>query len=63
MSIAMMPPHVPVHRGRDVDFYSLHGVCDDLLLAWKRLQEDSPDVFRTPSYDGRPLYRAPSRSP
>ena len=47
-----IPAHVPPSRVRDVDLYDLPGASDDVHLAWKRVQDECPDVFYTPRYGG-----------
>lgn len=46
------PAHVPAELVRDFDFYRLPGAETDVLAAWKRLQDESPDIFWTPRYGG-----------
>lgn len=52
MNAATVPAHVPPDRVRDVDLYSLPGSDVDVHLAWKKVQDESPDVFYTPRYGG-----------
>lgn len=47
-----IPAHVPRDRVRDVDLYDLPGAAQDVHLAWKRVQEESPAVFFTPRHGG-----------
>jgi cytochrome P450 len=47
-----IPAHVPPERVRDVDLYQLPGAHEDVHLAWKRVQETSPDLYYTPRYGG-----------
>lgn len=50
--VSGIPAHVPPERVRDVDLYNLPGASEDVHLAWKRVQDDSPAVFYTPRYGG-----------
>ena len=53
MAVAtVVPAHVPPDRVRDVDIYNLPGATEDIHLAWKRLQDENPDVFYAPRYGG-----------
>lgn len=52
MSKSVIPPHVPLDRVRDIDLYDLPGAGEDVHLAWKRVQDENPDVFYTPRYGG-----------
>ena len=47
-----VPAHVPPERVHDVDLYNLPGASKDVHLAWKRVQDELPDVFFTPRYGG-----------
>jgi cytochrome P450 len=47
-----IPAHVPAERVRDIDLYNLPGASEDVHLAWKRVQDENPDVFYTPRYGG-----------
>ena len=47
-----IPAHVPPDRVRDVDLYDLPGAAQDVHLAWKRVQDESPAVFYTPRHGG-----------
>lgn len=47
-----VPSHVPPERIRDVDLYNLPGAHEDVHLAWKKVQDESPAVFFTPRYGG-----------
>jgi cytochrome P450 len=49
---ASVPAHVPANRVRDVDLYALPGASEDVHLAWKRVQDESPAVYYTPRYGG-----------
>jgi cytochrome P450 len=49
---ANIPAHVPSERVRDVDLYNLPGADEDVHLAWKKVQDENPDVFYTPRYGG-----------
>lgn len=48
------PPHVPPELVRDFDylFPAVGTGEDDVLLAWKRIQETSPEIFWTPHHGG-----------
>ena len=35
-----------------MDLYNLPGAAEDVHLAWKRVQDESPDVYYTPRYGG-----------
>jgi cytochrome P450 len=52
MTTTTVPPHVPPERVRDVDLYNLPGASEDVHLAWKRVQDENPDIFYTPRYGG-----------
>jgi len=52
MSTPVIPAHVPLDRVRDLDLYNLPGADEDVHLAWKRIQDENPDVFYTPRYGG-----------
>jgi hypothetical protein len=47
-----IPTHVPPDRVRDVDLCDLPGAREDVHLAWKRVQDESPPVSFTPRYGG-----------
>ena len=47
-----LPDHVPPSRVRDIDLYDLPGAAQDVHLAWRRVQEESPAIFYTPRYGG-----------
>ncbi len=47
-----IPDHVPPERVRDIDFYRLAGAGLDVHLAWRRVQQDNPDLFWTPRNGG-----------
>lgn len=47
-----IPAHVPPERVRDLDLYQLPGAHEDVHLAWKRVQDASPDLYYTPRYGG-----------
>ncbi|MGA8705574.1 MAG: cytochrome P450 [Steroidobacteraceae bacterium] len=49
---ASIPAHVPPELVRDVDLYNLPGANEDVHLAWKRVQDENPDIFYTPRYGG-----------
>jgi cytochrome P450 len=46
------PDHVPEHLVYDVDFFNLIVGSEDAQEAWRRLQQDLPDIFWTPRYVG-----------
>ena len=46
------PPHVPPELVRDFDFYRVPGGETDIHVAWKRVQEEYPEIFWTPHYGG-----------
>lgn len=48
----MIPAHVPPERVCDVDLYNLPGAHEDVHLAWKRVQDTSPDLYYTPRHGG-----------
>ena len=52
VSLAPVPSHIPQSLVRDVDTYNLPGSRDDQLLAMKKLQDESPDIFWTPHNGG-----------
>jgi len=52
MSTTAVPAHVPPERVRDIDLYDLPGASEDVHLAWKRVQDQNPDIFYTPRYGG-----------
>jgi len=47
-----IPAHVPAALVRDIDLYNLPGSQQDVHLAWKRVQDECPDIFYTPRYGG-----------
>lgn len=47
-----IPSHVPPERVRDIDLYDLPGAAQDVHLAWKRVQDESPALFYTPRHGG-----------
>jgi cytochrome P450 len=47
-----IPSHVPPERVRDVDLFNIPGASEDVHLAWKRVQDASPDLYYTPRYGG-----------
>ncbi|ROZ71319.1 cytochrome P450 [Ramlibacter sp. WS9] len=47
-----VPAHVPPERVRDVDLYNLPGAQEDVHLAWKRIQDEAPDLYFTPRNGG-----------
>lgn len=48
----VIPEHVPRELVRDVDIYNLPGASDSVHLAWKKVQDENPDIFYTPRYGG-----------
>lgn len=52
MKDATIPAHVPPDLVRDVDLYNLAGADEDVHLAWKKVQDENPDIFYTPRYGG-----------
>ena len=50
--LAPTPDHIPVSLVRDFDFFAPPGAEDDVQQAWKRVQDESPDVFWTPRNGG-----------
>jgi cytochrome P450 len=48
------PSHVPPERVRDLDYLHPEGATGekDVLLAWKKIQDTSPDIFWTPRHGG-----------
>ena len=48
----VVPPHVPRELVRQLDIYNLPGGADSVHLAWKRIQDESPDIYFTPYYGG-----------
>lgn len=52
MRQAEIPSHVPRELVREFDIYRIPGADEDVHLAWKRVKDDSPDVFYTPSNGG-----------
>ena len=49
---APTPAHVPPHLVRDVDIFNLPGAEGDVHLAWRRLQQEGPEIFWTPRNGG-----------
>lgn len=47
-----IPPHVPSELVYDVDFYHLDLGNGDVQEAWKRIQDNAPDIFWTPRNGG-----------
>lgn len=47
-----VPAHVPPERVRDVDLFNLPGMAEDVHLAWKQIQDSSPDLYFTPRNGG-----------
>ena len=47
-----VPSHVPPERVRDVDLFNIPGASEDVHLAWKHVQDASPDLYYTPRYGG-----------
>jgi cytochrome P450 len=47
-----IPSHVPPERVRDVDLFNIPGATEDVHLAWKRIQDEAPDLYFTPRYGG-----------
>ncbi|HTZ70169.1 MAG TPA: cytochrome P450 [Acetobacteraceae bacterium] len=47
-----IPAHVPPERVRDIDIFELPGAHEDSFLAWKRVQDASPDIFFWPRHGG-----------
>ena len=53
MAIASdIPAHVPPELVRDLDLYNIPGAGEDIHRAWKKIQDESPDIFYTPRYGG-----------
>lgn len=46
------PSHVAADRVRDFDFFRVPGAETDVLAAWKRVQDNNPDIFWTPHHGG-----------
>ena len=51
-SAAPTPAHVPRRLVRDVDVFNLPGAEHDVHLAWRRLQQECPEIFWTPRNGG-----------
>jgi cytochrome P450 len=51
-SAPVTPEHVPPHLVRDVDVFNLPGAEEDVHLAWRRLQQEGPEIFWTPRNGG-----------
>jgi cytochrome P450 len=49
---ASTPAHVPPRLVRDVDVFNLPGADEDVHLAWRRLQQEGPEIFWTPRNGG-----------
>ncbi len=49
---AGVPGHVPPELVRDIDLFDLPGSHEDVHLAWKRVQDSSPDVWFWPRFGG-----------
>jgi cytochrome P450 len=47
-----VPEHVPRELVRDIDFFHLAGADADVHLAWRKVQQDNPDIFWTPRNGG-----------
>jgi len=47
-----IPSHVPAGLVRDFDFFAFPGSDHDVHGAWKRVQEEQPDLFWTPRNGG-----------
>lgn len=47
-----IPDHVPRELVREVDIYNLPGAAESVHRAWKRVQDENPDLFWTPFYGG-----------
>ena len=47
-----IPSHVPEHLVRDFDFFAFPGSDRDVHGAWKRLQDEAPELFWTPRNGG-----------
>ena len=50
-TLVPVPPHIPESLVCEADIYNLPGSQDDQILAMKKLQDESPDIFWTP-YNG-----------
>lgn len=50
--LAPTPAHVPAELVRDFDFCAPPGADRDVHLAWKQVQDNSPDIFWTPRNGG-----------
>jgi cytochrome P450 len=44
--------HVPPELVRDIDLFDLPGAHEDVHLAWRRLQDGSPDMWYWPRHGG-----------
>ncbi|GGC34182.1 cytochrome P450 [Novosphingobium marinum] len=51
-SLAPVPHHVPEHLVVDFDLYDPPGAGEDFHGAWKRLQDEAPDMIWTPRNGG-----------
>jgi len=47
-----IPAHIPPALIRDINIYALPGQEADFHLAWKALQDSSPDIIWTPQNEG-----------
>lgn len=48
-----IPAHVPPELVRgDIDLFNLPGGHEDAFLAWKKIQDNSPDIFFWPRHGG-----------
>jgi len=48
----VIPDHVPAHLVRDFNYFEVEGAALDPHMAWKRVQDQEPDIFWTPHYGG-----------
>jgi cytochrome P450 len=51
-TILERPAHVPAYLVREFDFYRIPGDSVDVHAAWKRVQQENPDIFWTPCHGG-----------
>jgi cytochrome P450 len=52
LSVPVLPTHVPPHLVRDVDPYHMLGDTEDPHRAWKRIQDENPEIYYTSAYGG-----------
>jgi len=51
-TVSERPAHVPAALVREFDFYRIPGGDMDVHAAWKKVQDENPDIFWTPYHGG-----------